>query len=60
MQIKVGDTVCYHTRIGGPVLSSGHEVTKIGEMCGTMCAWITNKRGAVDIEHLSLCKNKVE
>lgn len=50
---QIGDKVNYHSRIGGPVTSTDHEITDIQEMCGTLCAWITNKAGCVDCDALS-------
>lgn len=52
-QFKIGDKVNYHSRINGPVTSTDHEITEMQKMCGTMCAWITNKASCVDVDALS-------
>lgn len=53
VEFQVGDIVDYHSIIGGEITSTGHEITVIEEVCGTMCAWITNKRGCVSLDALS-------
>ncbi len=61
MTIKVGDKVNYHSLIGGPVTSTGHEVTDIEEQpnnYGSDVAWVTNKRGCVAVAALSLYNPK--
>jgi hypothetical protein len=56
MQMKAGDKVNYHSVIGGPVTSTGHEIRTIEKMpnnYGSDVAWITGKSGCVDLDSLS-------
>lgn len=53
VDFKVGGKVNYHSIIGGGITSTGHEITNIGEACGDVVAWITNKSGCVSLEALS-------
>lgn len=50
----VGDEVNYHSRIGGPVTTTGHRIREIGVLNGKTVAWISGKSGCVAIEALSL------
>jgi hypothetical protein len=50
---RIGDVVNYHSRIGGPVTTSGHTIREIGVLSGRTVAWITGKVGCVAIEALS-------
>ncbi|MBT3488327.1 MAG: hypothetical protein HOI61_00860 [Gammaproteobacteria bacterium] len=46
----------YHSVIGGPVTSTGHEIRTIEKMpnnYGSDVAWITGKSGCVDLDSLS-------
>lgn len=55
--VKIGDTVNYHSIIGGPVTSTGHKVTELEyapNNFGCDVAWITGKRGYVAIRALTL------
>lgn len=54
--IAVGDRVCYHSIIGGPVTSMGHTVVQIlraPNPFGTDVAWITGKAACVALDALS-------
>lgn len=53
VDFKIGDTVNYHSIIGGAITSTGHEITNIGEACGDIVAWISNKSGCVSLDALS-------
>lgn len=53
---KEGDKVNYHSFIGGPVSSTGHEIKQIQlqpNNFGEDVAWITGKSGCVSLEALS-------
>lgn len=56
-KFKEGDKVNYHELIGGPVTSTGHEITDI-EMkpnnFGSDVAWVTGKRGCVALDALTM------
>lgn len=55
-KFKEGESVNYHSLIGGEVTSSGHVITDIEEEpnnYGSAVAWITGKRGCVAVEALS-------
>ena len=55
--LKVGDSVSYHSILGQGVTSKDHQVTLIDPMpnnSGCDIAWVTGKSGCVDIEHLEL------
>ena len=54
LSLAVGDKVDYHDIIGGEITSEGHEVTHIEVRHGDTIAFITNKRGYVSIDALSL------
>lgn len=54
--IAVGDRVCYHSIIGGPVTSMGHTVVAIDRApnpFGCDVAWITGKAACVALDALS-------
>lgn len=54
--MEIGDKVNYHSCIGGPVTSEGHEITHIESEpnnYGCDVAWISNKSGCVALEALS-------
>jgi hypothetical protein len=54
--LKAGDTVNYHSMIGGEVTSSGHKITTINlapNNFGGDVAWITGKSGCVSMAALS-------
>lgn len=59
MDFKVGDSVNYHSVIGVPVTSTGHEIKTI-EMqpnnYGCDVAWISDKSGCVDLKALSIAE----
>ena len=51
---RVGNECNYHSRIGGPVTTSGHRIRELGMLgSGKMVAWITGKTGCVAVEALS-------
>lgn len=53
-RLKVGDTVNYHSIIGGEITSKDHKINYIGQLAnGQKVAWITNKVGAVHIKAIS-------
>ena len=53
-RLKVGDTVNYHSIIGGEITSKDHKINHIGYLGSNQkVAWITNKVGAVHIKALS-------
>lgn len=55
--VKIGDTVNYHSIIGGPVTSTGHKVTQLDyapNNFGCDVAWITDKTGCVAVRALTL------
>ena len=53
-RLKVGDTVNYHSIIGGEITSQYHKINYIGHLAnGQKVAWITGKVGAVHIKALS-------
>ncbi len=51
---RIGDDCNYHSRIGGPVTTTGHRIKEIGVLGGRTVAWITGKTGCVAIEALSV------
>jgi hypothetical protein len=62
MKLKVGDTVDYHSIIGGPVTSTGHEIKEILLMpnnFGRDVAWVTKKAGCVALEALTKAGNAI-
>lgn len=59
--LKIGDTVSYHSIIGGEVTSSGHlvkDVEREPNNYGCDVAWITGKSGCVAMAALSKEENK--
>mgnify|MGYP003636706592 CR=1 FL=1 len=53
---NVGDKVNYHSIIGGPVTSTGHEIIEIllkPNNFGSNVAWLTNKSSCVSLSALS-------
>lgn len=63
MTFKIGNTVNYHSIIGGTVTSEGHEITDIimsPNDFGCDVAWITKKRGCVALEALSNEENPIK
>jgi len=56
MNFKIGDTVNYHSIIGGEITSSNHVITHIDlapNNFGCNVAWISGKSGCVCIDALS-------
>lgn len=54
--LKVGDTVNYHSIIGGPATSEGHKILHIEQEpnnFGCDVAWISGKSGCVAMSALS-------
>ncbi len=54
--MKIGDTVNYHSIIGGEITSKDHtikDIVKQPNNFGCDVAWITNKSGCVSLEALS-------
>lgn len=54
--LYVGMEVNYHSRIGGPVTTSGHKITHIERRNGEWIVFITGKTGFVSVEAISECK----
>lgn len=55
-EMKVGDAVNYHSRVNGPVTSTGHVIQRIDPVpnnFGCDVAWISNKSGCVQMACLS-------
>lgn len=53
---KIGDKVNYHVFIGGPIVSTDHEIKSIElqpNNYGEDVAWITNKSSCVSLGALS-------
>ena len=54
--LQVGDTVNYHSIIGGPATSVGHRIEAIENApnnFGCDVAWVSGKRGCVAMRALS-------
>lgn len=55
MNIEVGDRVDYHVVIGKEATTYDHEVERLGTLPnGEQVAWITDKRGCVAVDALSI------
>ena len=55
--LKVGDKVDYSSVIGMGITSRNHEIIQLKNQpnnFGCDVAWLTDKSGCVDVEHLSL------
>ena len=53
-KLKVGDTVNYHSVIGGSITSRNHKIEYLGSLInGEKIAWITKKDSVISIEALS-------
>ncbi len=63
MRLKEGDTVDYHSIIGGPVTSTGHQI-RLFDLApndfGQNVAWITGKSGCVALTALSNEQNPMK
>lgn len=51
--MDVGDRVDYHSIIGGPITSYGHQIRSFGVVGSSGVAWITGKSGGVALTALS-------
>jgi hypothetical protein len=63
MRYNIGDTVNYHSMVGGTITSAGHFIECIDlapNNFGCNVAWITGKSGCVCLDNLSNKQNPMK